>query len=74
MSRFKITNPDGTFDEVSFNGTIQQFVMKQWRYGVPHGHRVFEVAVVAPEVVQEVEHEPKPVVVPKSRTRRGESK
>ena len=71
MPTYRVTQPDGTNKDYPFKGTIQQFVMKQWKYGVPDKHRVNEVVgeVAAPVPAPEVE----PVVI-KSRTRKGEAK
>ncbi len=75
MPTYRVTQPDGTNKDYPFKGTIQQFVMKQWKYGVPDGHRVNEVLDAVAEVVPAaVEPEEKPAVVTKSRTRKGESK
>ncbi len=70
MPTYRVTQPDGTHKDHSFTGTIQQFVMKQWKYGVPDKHRVNEVF----DTIVEVQPEVTPTVVTKSRTRKGELK
>ena len=67
MAWFKVTDRDGGSQTFEFNGTIQQFVMKKWRYGVPDGKRVDETSEapvagdkVASEAVEpEVKHQTK---------------